>query len=100
MGAEIYRCSKLRKELYMLYYFIICRSLTYAQRTAFILEQKGIGTQVLRSPKSIAAEGCGYGVRVSQRNLIDALSTLRDAGQAPKKVYVILEEGDYREVEI
>ena len=83
----------------MLYYLIVCRSLTYAQRTASSLEQKSIGTQILRLPKSIAAEGCGYGVRVSQENLIDALSELRNAGLTPKRVYVILDEGEYREVE-
>ena len=83
----------------MLYYLIVCRSLTYAQRTASSLEQKGIGAQILRLPKSIAAEGCGYAVRVSQKDLIDALSELRNVGLKPKRVYVILDEGEYREVE-
>ena len=83
----------------MLYYFIVCRSLTYAQRTAFILNQKGIGTQILRAPKSISTEGCGYGVKISQRNLVDGISALRESGLEPKKVYVILDGDDYREVE-
>jgi len=83
----------------MLYYLIICRSLTYAQRTAYLLEKKGIAPQILRSPKSIAAEGCGYAVKVSQRNLLESLSVLRNADLSPKKVYVSLGEGEYREVE-
>lgn len=42
----------------MLYYLIVCRSLTYAQRTAAALERAGITAHILRSPKSIAGEGC------------------------------------------
>ena len=38
----------------MLYYLIVCRSLTYAQRTAAALERAGITAHILRSPKSIA----------------------------------------------
>ena len=35
----------------MVYYLIICRSLTYAQRTAQVLERVGIPGWVQRSPK-------------------------------------------------
>mgnify|MGYP001862318501 CR=1 FL=1 len=35
----------------MVYYLILCRSLTYAQRTASVLERAGIAARVLRSPK-------------------------------------------------
>ena len=41
----------------MVYYLIICRSLTYAQRTAAVLERAGITARILRSPKSIAGDG-------------------------------------------
>ena len=53
----------------MLYYLIVCRSLTYAQRTAAALERTGITARVLRSPKSIAGEGCSHSVKLSQRRL-------------------------------
>lgn len=51
----------------MLYYLIVCRSLTYAQRTAAALERAGITAHILRSPKSIAGEGCSHSVKLSQR---------------------------------
>lgn len=82
----------------MLYYFIICRSLTYAQRTARVLERAGISGHITRSPKSIAAEGCGYGVKISQRYLSDALQILRREGLGPKQVYLLDREGKYSEV--
>ena len=49
----------------MLYYLIVCRSLTYAQRTAAALERAGISARILRSPKSIAGEGCSHSVKIS-----------------------------------
>ena len=53
----------------MVYYLIVCRSLTYAQRTASALERAGITAHILRSPKMISGEGCSHSVKVSERNL-------------------------------
>lgn len=44
----------------MVYYLIVCRSLTYAQRTASALERAGITAHILRSPKMISGEGCSH----------------------------------------
>ena len=59
----------------MLYYLIVCRSLTYAQRTAAALERAGITAHILRSPKSIAGEGC-------------------------RRIFITAGDGSYREVEL
>lgn len=82
----------------MLYYLFQCRSLTYAQRTAAALERAGITAHLLRSPKSIAGEGCSHSVKVSQRNLADALKVLHRVGLEPVKVYITVGDGSYREV--
>ena len=82
----------------MLYYLIVCRSLTYAQRTAAALERAGITARVLRSPKSIAGEGCSHSVKISQRNLPDSLRILRQVGLAPKRIYITAGDGSYQEV--
>ena len=58
----------------MVYYLIVCRSLTYAQRTASALERAGITAHILRSPKMISGEGCSHSVKVSERNLAPAAS--------------------------
>ncbi len=84
----------------MVYYLIVCRSLTYAQRTAATLERVGIGAHILRSPKLIAGEGCGYSVKVSERNLAQALTALARAGLSPKRVFIIAGDGSYREVRL
>ena len=82
----------------MLYYLIVCRSLTYAQRTAAVLERAGITARVIRSPRSVAGEGCSHSVRIAQRDLTDALRVLQRAGMSPKRIFVSGGNGGYQEV--
>lgn len=84
----------------MAYYFIICRSLTYAQRTAKVLERVGITSYIIRTPKSIAKEGCGHGVKIAQKNLEFALAALTKADLSPKQVYISFGDNSYREVDL
>ena len=84
----------------MLYYLIVCRSLTYAQRTAAALERAGITAHILRSPKSIAGEGSSHSVKLSQRRLADALRALHRVGLEPKRIFITTGDGSYREVEL
>nr|WP_317323200.1 DUF3343 domain-containing protein [uncultured Flavonifractor sp.] len=82
----------------MVYYLIVCRSLTYAQRTAAALERAGITARILRSPKLIDQKGCSHSVKVSERNLTAALVVLNRAELTPKRIFLQTGEGDYREV--
>ena len=84
----------------MVYYLIICRSLTYAQRTAQALERAGITAHILRSPRSISGEGCSHAVKVSERNLADALTILGRVGLAPRRVFIQSADGSYKEVQL
>lgn len=84
----------------MVYYLIICRSLTYAQRTAKNLERAGITSYILRTPKHIAKEGCGHGVKIAQKNLEKALSSLKQADLTPKQVFITFGDNSYREVQL
>ena len=82
----------------MLYYLIVCRTLTYAQRTAAALERTGIHARILRSPKSISGEGCSHCVRVARRDLDAALIVLNGAGLSPKRVFSAQNDGSYTEI--
>lgn len=82
----------------MVYYLIVCRSLTYAQRTAAALERAGITARILRSPKLIDREGCSHCVKVAERNLTAALVILNRADLNPKRIFLQAEDGGYREV--
>ena len=82
----------------MVYYLIICRSLTYAQRTAMVLERAGVSAHIMRSPKSIDGEGCSHAVKVSERNLSLSLTVLAREGLSPRRVYISSANGTYNEV--
>lgn len=82
----------------MVYYLIICRSLTYAQRTAGVLERMGITAHIMRAPRSIAGEGCSHVVKLSQRRLPEALVALKRVGLTPQRIFVLEPDGSYQEV--
>ena len=63
----------------MLNYFIMCRSLTYAQKAARVLERSGIAASVSRPPAEVSGEGCAYAVRIAEKNLPAALVALKSA---------------------
>ncbi|MCD8385204.1 MAG: DUF3343 domain-containing protein [Clostridiales bacterium] len=84
----------------MVYYLIVCRSLTYAQRTAAALERAGIAARILRSPKAIASTGCSHSVKISQRNLAQALVVLNRVELSPKQIFITEADGSYREVQL
>ena len=87
-----------RMEVNMVYYLIICRSLTFAQKTAAALERAGITAYIMRSPKSIAQTGCSYSVKISELRLADALKVLKRVSLSPERVYIISADGSYKEV--
>ncbi len=84
----------------MVYYLIICRSLTYAQRTAYALERAGITAHIMRTPRTISGGGCSHGVKVSERRLRDALAVLKRVELSPNRVYLLDADGSYKEVEL
>ena len=84
----------------MVHYLIVCRSLTYAQRTARVLERAGIAGYIMRAPKLISGEGCSHCVRVAERWLAPALKVLGREGLGPKRVFLQTEEGTYSEVAV
>lgn len=82
----------------MVYYLLICRSLTYAQRTAKALERAGITAIVTKVPQIIASDGCGYCVKVPAKHVSNALVALKDAELYPIKIFVLYADGNYGEV--
>ena len=84
----------------MVYYLIVCRSLTYAQRTARVLERAGISGYIMRAPKLISGEGCSHCVKVAERWLAPALKVLNREGLGPKRVFLQNEEGSYSDVTV
>lgn len=84
----------------MIFYLIVCRSLTYAQRTAAALERSGIPAKILRSPTGVSKHGCSYSVKIAHKRLTDALEALQRAGLTPVSIYITSGDGSYREVQL
>ncbi|MGI5984255.1 MAG: DUF3343 domain-containing protein [Clostridiales bacterium] len=82
----------------MLQYLLMCRSLTYAQRASRALERIGITAIITKAPKSVTGQGCNYCVKVSERNLVKSLSTLKEAGLGPSRVFLVSHDGSVSEV--
>ena len=61
-------------------YLIMCRSLTYAQRAAKILERHAISAGVTKAPAGLSGNGCSYCVTVSYGKGIAAADILRREG--------------------
>ncbi len=78
-------------------YLFMYRSLTYAQRSAKILERAGITGTVTKMPRSAGSRGCSYGVLVSPKRREQALAALDGAGLPPEKVFVRSPDGTVRE---
>ena len=84
----------------MVYYLFVCRSLTYAQRTAKALERSGITAIVTKVPQIISTDGCGYCVKVSAKNVSNALVALKNEELYPIKIFVLYADGNYNEVNL
>ena len=77
---------------------ITFRSVTYAQRGERSLTRRGIACTVMRTPKWMEEQGCGYGLRLLGKDLYRALDILRREGISWRKVYVFNREGRAEEL--
>ena len=75
------------------YCLILCRSLTYAQRSSRALERAGITAVVRKAPLSVSKTGCTYCVKLKE-------TQLERAAIQRGKIYRLLEDGTYQEVTV
>lgn len=81
----------------MVYYVILARSVTYAQRMQRALEHAGIHSRIFRAPRDISDLGCAYAVQIENHNLYQALNELRRVSLKPVQIFSY-QSGQYREV--
>ena len=80
-------------------YLIVCRSLTYAQRTRKSLERIGVTAVLVRAPAEATGTGCGYCVKLSGKKLGEALKALKNSALSPVKILIIRDDGSLEEVQ-
>ncbi|MDR0813356.1 MAG: DUF3343 domain-containing protein [Oscillospiraceae bacterium] len=81
----------------MKYYYIVCRSVTYAQKTVKTLETSGISAVMYRTPKAMALEGCSYCVKITEARLTEAIKLLSSKSLQPLRVFARFDDGSFYE---
>ncbi len=79
-------------------YLIMCRSLTYAQKAARVLERNGINVGIRRAPQELSGAGCSYTVSIRANKAIKAVEILRKENLLQGRIFETDENGNIREV--
>ena len=84
----------------MRFCLITFRSVTPAQRAESLLRRSGLGCTIQRTPRWMEEQGCGYSLRVKQKDAASCVAQLR-RNQIPfRKVYVYAEDGSVEDMEV
>lgn len=78
--------------------YITFRSVTLAQQGEAALNRAGIGCRILRTPRWMEEQGCGYCLALKRRDLGTALERLAERGIRYRKCYRKTESGELEEV--
>ena len=76
---------------------IVCRSLTYAQRASRAIERTGLRASLVRIKPELTDKGCGYAIKVIEKNLGQSLEIMEKNSIQAGKIFSIGEDGSYRE---
>ena len=77
----------------MKFYYITFRSVTFAQQGEQVLQKKGIRCTLLRTPKWMEQQGCGYSLRLWTGNIRHPLEILQEKQVSYRKVYIQGKDG-------
>lgn len=84
----------------MKFYYITFRSVTFAQRGEQVLQRSGIRSSLLRTPKWMEAQGCGYSLRIWTDDVGRAVKLLRENKVPMRKVYAQMTDGTLEETTV
>ena len=84
----------------MHFYFITFRSVTFAQRAEKLLNQQGYRVSLMRTPRWMEEQGCGYALKLGSRDITPVAKLLRENKIPSRKVYIQLEDGQMEEVRL
>ena len=82
----------------MHFYFVTFRSVTYAQRAEKLLNQWGHRVTLMRTPRWMEEQGCGYCLRVWTQDAGRPVKLLEEARIPLRRVYLQREDGLLEEV--
>ena len=81
----------------MKFYYVTFRSVTHAQRGERLLQRDGIRCTLLRTPKWMEQQGCGYSLRLWTDQIYPVLKILQTGKVSLGKVYLQGADGQLEE---
>lgn len=78
--------------------YITFRSITPAQRGEHLLRRGGVECYMNRTPAWMEEQGCGYCLRLHQKNAARGVRLLRENGVVFRKVYLQQEDHSFEEI--
>ena len=84
----------------MSYCMITFRSVTFAQRGEKLLTKHQLRVNLMRTPRWMEEQGCGYALKLWTNQIDGAVNLLRENKIQLRKVYVQQEEGRMEEVKL
>ena len=78
--------------------YITFRSVTYAQRGEKLLLSVQIRCSLQRTPRWMEEQGCGYCLRLQEKDVRRAVELLRKNGIDLRKVYIQQDNGGMKEL--
>ena len=82
------------------FYYITFRSVTFAQRGEKLLQKKNIRVYLMRTPRWMEEQGCGYALKLWTGEISGIVNLLRENRIQLRKVYVQREDGAMEEVRL
>lgn len=79
-------------------YYITFRSVTFAQRGERVLREAGVRCTLLRTPRWMEAQGCGYALRLWTADVEEILAALQREQIPMRKVYRQNRDGGMEEL--
>ena len=81
-------------------YYITFRSVTFAQRGEKLLSRQNFRVSLLRTPRWMEVQGCGYCLRVWTKEIEPAVKLLRSAQVHLRRVYLQMGDGLLEEMPV
>ena len=79
-------------------YYITFRSVTFAQRGEKLLSRQNFRISLLRTPRWMEEQGCGYALKLWSKDISTAVQLLQDARIQLRRIYAQREDGHLEEV--
>ena len=81
----------------MRFYYITFRSVTFAQRGERVLRDSGIRCNLLRTPRWMEEQGCGYCLRLWTADVVPGIGMLQKHQIPFRRVYIQGKDGQLEE---